>query len=44
MLPERFKARAGAVGDVGEAWPKRVPKKSAVAEFNGKAFAAQAGR
>jgi hypothetical protein len=21
MLPERSKARAGAVGDVGEAWP-----------------------
>jgi hypothetical protein len=36
MLPERSKARAGAIGDVGEARPKRMHKKSAVAEFNGK--------
>jgi hypothetical protein len=36
MLRGRSKACAGTVGDVGDAWPERMPKKPAVAEFNGK--------
>jgi hypothetical protein len=36
MLPGRLKSRIGAVGDTGEAWPKWMPKNSAVAKFSGK--------
>jgi hypothetical protein len=36
MLPGRLKSRIGAVSDTGVAWPKWMPKNSAVAKFSGK--------
>jgi hypothetical protein len=36
MLPARLKSHTGAVGDVGGARRKPMPKNSAVAKFSGK--------